>query len=78
MLKIFNVQNGKHFVDLLADHMTKLRNFTKGKICEFSEFPFSLLLTFDQILTNLMFDDFTRTTYKSCTNELACCNGYIS
>ena len=25
-----------------ADHMTKLRNFTKGEIHKFSAFPFSL------------------------------------
>ena len=38
--------NSKHFIDhgrdfqLLADHMTKLRNFTKGGIGEFSAFHF--------------------------------------
>ena len=38
--------NSKHFIDhgrdfqLLADHMTKLRNFTMGGIGEFSAFHF--------------------------------------
>ena len=49
----------------LANHMKTLRNFTKGEICELSAFPFSLLS-----------DDFIKTTYKSCTNELACYSGY--
>ena len=31
----------------LAAHMTKLRNFTYGEMCEFSAFPFSLHLMFD-------------------------------
>ena len=38
----------------LADHMTKLRNFTKGEILEPSAFPFSLQLIVDQTLTNLI------------------------
>ena len=35
----------------LADHMTKLRNVTKGEIREFSAFPFSLQLILDQTVT---------------------------
>ena len=38
----------------LADRVTKLRNFTKVDIREFSAFPFSLQLMFDQMLTNLI------------------------
>ena len=39
----------------LTDHMTKLRNFTtKDDIREFSAFPFSLQLMFDQTLCNLI------------------------
>ena len=34
--------------------MTKLRNFTKGEICEFSAFPFLFDLMFDQTLSNLI------------------------
>ena len=36
----------------LANHLTMLNNFTKGKIHEFSVLPFSL--KFDQILSNLI------------------------
>ena len=32
----------------LTDYRTKLQNFTKGEICEFSAFLFSLQLMFDQ------------------------------
>ena len=73
--------NADHRCDLhpLADHMTKLRNFTKGEIREFSAFQFSLHLMFDQTLNNLivclMISQKT-TTHKSSTNELACCSGY--
>ena len=47
---------GRPFRDFhsLADHTTKLLNFTKGKIREFSACPFSLHLMFDQILSNLI------------------------
>ena len=38
----------------LADHMTKLRNFTKGEIREFSEFTFLLQLMIDQQFGNLI------------------------
>ena len=70
--------NADHGSDLnpLAGHMTKLRNFTKGEICEFSVFPFSLQLLFDQTLSTIIISDFTKTTYKSCTNEPACCSRY--
>ena len=37
----------------LADHMTKLRNFNKGEIHEFSAFPFSLKLILDQTLSDV-------------------------
>ena len=48
--------NADHGRDLhpLADYMTKSRNFTLGEINEFSAFPFSLHLTFDQTLSNLI------------------------
>ena len=48
--------NADHLLDLhpLADRTTKLRNFTKGEIREFSAFPFSLQLIFDQPLSNLI------------------------
>ena len=48
--------NANHGCDFypLANHMTRLTNFTKGEICEFSAFPFSLDLMFNQILSNLI------------------------
>ena len=48
--------NADHGRDLhpLADHMTKLRIFTKEENPEFSAFPFSLQLMFDQTLSNLI------------------------
>ena len=60
----------------LADHMTQLRNFTMGEIRAFSTFPFSLQLMFDQTLSNLIVCLITKQTYKSSTNELACCSGH--
>ena len=48
-----NADHGRDFHPL-ADHRTKLRNFTKGEIREFSAFPFSLYLTLDQTLSNLI------------------------
>ena len=36
-----------------ADHVTKLRNFTKGEIREFSAFPFSFHFMLDQTLCNV-------------------------
>ena len=55
-------QNGEHFVvnanhgheHHCADHTTRLYNFSMGEICEFSAFPFSLQLMFDQTLSNLI------------------------
>ena len=38
----------------LTGYRTKLQNFTKGEICEFSAFLFSLQLMFDQTLSNIM------------------------
>ena len=38
----------------LAERMTKLRNFTMGEIHEFSAFPYSLHLMFEQPLINLI------------------------
>ena len=55
------------------------QNFTRGEIYEFSVFPCSLHLMFDQSLSNLivcLMISRRKTTYKSFTNELACCNGY--
>ena len=48
-----NADHGHDFHPL-ADHITKLRNFTKGKTRNFSAFPFSLHLMFDQALSNLI------------------------
>ena len=38
----------------MADHVTKLHNFTKIEIRELSAFLFSVQLMFDQRLTNLI------------------------
>ena len=38
----------------LADHMTKLRNFTKRKNHDFSGFKFSLHLIFEQALSEII------------------------
>ena len=48
--------NADHGCDLhpLANHMTKLRNFTKDEILDFFAFQFSLQLMLDQALTNLI------------------------
>ena len=45
-----------HVRDLhpLDNHMTKLRNVTKEKNCDFSAFRFSLQLMLEQALTNLV------------------------
>ena len=48
-----NAGHGRDF-HRLADNMTELQNFTKGEIHEFSAFPFSLQLLFDQTLSNLI------------------------
>ena len=71
-----NADHGRDFHPL-TDHIIKLKNFTKEENRDFSAFRFSLQLKLEQTLTNLsLSDDFTKTTYKSCTNELACCSGY--
>ena len=41
-----NADHGRDF-NRLADHMTKLRHFTKVEICEFSACLFSLELMFN-------------------------------
>ena len=51
----------------LADHMTKLRNFTKGEIREFSVFPFSLHLMFEQTLSNLIVMKFHQGVFNMST-----------
>ena len=49
-----NADHGRDFHPL-ADHTTKLHNFTKGDARgEFSAFPFSLHLMFEQTLSNLI------------------------
>ena len=53
--------------------------FHKGKEenRDFSAFRFSLQLMLEHALTNLIVSGgFTKTTYKSYTNELACCSEY--
>ena len=47
-----NADHGRDF-NPLADHMTKIRNFTKGENRDFSAFRFSLHLILEQELTNL-------------------------
>ena len=49
---LVNADHGRHF-HLLADHMTKFRNVTKGDVRGFSAFPFSLQLMFEQTLRHL-------------------------
>ena len=48
-----NADHGRDFHPL-ADHMTKLRNFTKEENRDFSAFRFSLQLMLEQALTNLI------------------------
>ena len=48
-----NVDHGRD-LHTLADHVTKLRNFTKEENREFSAFRFSLQLMFEEALTNLI------------------------
>ena len=74
---LVNAYNGRN-LHPLADHMTKLRNFTKEENLDCSAFRFSLQLMLEQALTNLIvFDDFTlKTIHKSYTNELECYSGY--
>ena len=44
----FNADHDRHFSPL-ADHMTKLRNFTKGENRDFSAFRFSILLMLERV-----------------------------
>ena len=49
-----NPNHGRDFHPL-ADQLTKVRNFKKGEIREFTTFPFSLQLNiFNQRLSNVM------------------------
>ena len=48
-----NADHG-HDLHLLADHMTKLHNFTKEENHDFSAFRFSLHLMLEPALTNLI------------------------
>ena len=48
-----NADHGRDFHPL-ADHMTKLRNFTKEENHDFSAFQFSFHLMSEQILGNLI------------------------
>ena len=48
-----NADHGRDFHPL-ANHTTKLRNVTKGEIREFSAFPCSLRLMFDQEFSHLL------------------------
>ena len=68
-----NAVHGRDFHPL-ADHMTKLRNFTMEENRDCSAILFSLQLMLEQTLTNLivcLMISHKRKTYKSCTNELA-------
>ena len=47
----------------LPDHMTKLVNFTKGEIREFSAFPFSLQQMLDQAMLFLIISQKLHTTF---------------
>ena len=73
-----SANHGRDF-NPLTDHITKLQNFTKGENHDFSAFRFSLFFTLSLtifFLFNSLSDDFTKTSFKSCTNEPACCNEY--
>ena len=48
-----NADHGRDF-NPLADHMTKLRNFTKGENRDFAAFRFSLHLMLENALSNLI------------------------
>ena len=48
-----NGDQGREFY-LLTNHMTELQHFTKIEVHEFSVFPFSFHLMFDQTLSNLI------------------------
>ena len=48
-----NADHGRN-LHPLADHVTKLKHFTKEENSDFSAFRFSLHLMFEQTLTNLI------------------------
>ena len=48
-----NADHG-HDLHCLADHMTKLKNFTTEENRDFSAFRFTLQLMLQQVLTNLI------------------------
>ena len=50
---VHNADHGRDFHPL-ADHMTKLRNFTKGENSDFSAFRFSLHLMLEHTLSNVI------------------------
>ena len=62
----------------LADHVTKLRNFTKEENRDFSAFRILLQLMCKSALTNLtvclMISQ--KNYIQKLYNEVACCNGY--
>ena len=68
-----NADHGHDF-NPLADYMTKLQSFS----ISVSAFRFSLHLMREQALNNLIVCLLIsqKTTYKSCTNDLACYSGY--
>ena len=62
----------------LDNHITKLRNFTNGEIREFSAFPFSFQLMFDETLSNIivcLMISHTKLYKKNSINEPALCSG---
>ena len=62
----------------LTDHMTMLRNYSKGEIPDFSAFEILHQLMFDEMLSNLKgyLIISQKSSHNSFTNELACCSGY--
>ena len=55
----------------ISGHMAQLRNFTKGVSILFSINLGSIIKQ-----CNSLSQEFTKTIYKRCTNELACHIGY--
>ena len=70
-----NADHGRDFQPL-ADHMKKLRHFTKEENLDFSAFCFFTSVNACTSINFLKLSDFTKSTYKSCTNKLARCSGY--
>ena len=68
-----NTDHGRD-IHLHADHMTRLRNFTKEENRDISAFRFSVHLVLEQALSNLIVCLMIspKNTHKSCTHELAC------